>query len=582
MKLGVIDYAFLRMETVEFPSHVAGLMIYQIPEEYDGNFVKALRDNLLKQKRISPPFNMKLRNGGFMPTWPEWEEDDNFDLNFHLRHSALPAPGSQQDLVDLTNRLHARQLDRAHPLWEMYLIEGLEGNRFCVYFKIHHAVVDGVGATKIFENVMSEERDMTKALAIWNPQIQKAERATASTNIFKSVIEPSKKLIKAALSTPEAILSLAAPATGIKKTKAGSIYRGARTMFSRKISSSRAFGFSEILLSEVKSVSKDMGVTVNDIFLAVCSGALGRYMQRNKYPANRDYAAMVPVALPREEGQTSNAISALMIKVHAHIKDPIQRVKLINESAADAKRDFQALSPEVRDTRTFLTQSSMVLVNQLGLADKTPPPISLVISNVPGIQTKRYMMGAELIGSYPMSMLTPGGGLNITVCSYTDKMQFGLLSTPEIAPDIQSVADMIVAEFELLKSALLDSSEQPEPKTKTPAKARRLSRKPAKKAVSKAKTSASTSKQAETPVAKKTTAVKSSAKKTSAKKASVKKTGVKKASAKTISGKTSAKKTNAIKKTAATKGVKSTATAMATASKKPAPTRKTKVSKASQ
>ena len=450
MKLSPLDLLFVRMESVENPAHVASMAIYDIPEDYPGNFVRDLRDRLLDDTDISKPFNLRLKPQGLLPGWNEWEEDVNLDLNFHVRHSALPQPGSMEDLMDLVSRLHGRMLDRSRPLWECYLIEGLEGNRFATYLKTHHAIIDGAGGMAIIENGLTREPDTEQVLALWSPE--QTEKSKASwPGLQNMLMSISGKALKQALAVPQAAFAIFAPSLGLKKTAAGKAFRGGKTMFNRQVNASRSFGIGTLSFQEVRDVGKSLGATVNDIFLASCAGAMCDYMEKNGEPPEPGFSAGVPVALSREGG--NNAIAYIVVGLYPEITDPLERVAAIHESARDAKHDQANLSRTVINTMTLMAQGTQAALGQLGLAEIIPPATGLVISNVPGFREHRYLMGARLSALYPMSVLVHAQGLNITVLSYAGELQYGLLSTPEITPDIQDLADGIEREFKKIKAA---------------------------------------------------------------------------------------------------------------------------------
>jgi len=470
MKLNPLDYLFLRMETAENPAHVAMLAIFESPPGYSGNFVQDLKAQLLDNAAVSRPFNLRLKPQGLLPSWYEWEDDPNFDLHFHLRHSALPRPGGMEDLMELVSRLHARLLDRSRPLWECYLIEGLEGNRFATYTKMHHAIIDGAGGIKILEHGLAKKPNTKQVLALWNPQ-QGSQVKDDWPGLQQLLMSIPGSVLKQALAVPQAAYAIFAPSLGLKKTAAGKPFRGGKSLFNKRVSASRNFGIGVLPLEEVKLVGKSLGATVNDIFLAACAGALCQYMTQKDCPPAADFSAGVPVALAREGG--NNALAYIVVSLYPEITDPLQRVAAISESARDAKHDQAHLSRTVINTMTLMAQGTQAALGQLGLSEVLPPAASLVISNVPGMSETRYLMGAKLTALYPMSVLIHAQGLNITVLSYAGELQYGLLSTPEITPDVQNLADMIKKEFSRIRTAVSKQRKAKTAARKPPAATRR-------------------------------------------------------------------------------------------------------------
>jgi len=450
MKLNPLDYLFLRMETVENPAHVALLAIYETPKAYRGKFVKALYERFLNNAVVSPPFNLRLKPQGMLPGWYEWEEDPNFDLRFHVRHSALPQPGSLSELRDLVSRLHGRMLDRSRPLWECYLIEGLSGRRFATYIKMHHSIIDGAGGMEILENGLTSKPDPDQLLAMWNPRRVQNSRMKWP-GLQRVLFSISTSVLKQAFAIPQAAYAIFAPTLGIKKTAAGKPFRGGKSLFNKRVSANRNFGTGVLSLAEIKKTGKSLGVTVNDIFLSACAGALCRYLQGRDCPPSADFSAGVPVAMARDGG--NNAIAYIVVALHPDIDDPLERLAAISESAKEAKHDQSHLSRTVINTMTLMAQGAQAALGQVGLAEVFPPAASLVISNVPGPAQTRYLMGAKVLALYPLSVLIHAQGLNITALSYAGELQYGLLSTPEITPNVQDLADLIGNEFSRIREA---------------------------------------------------------------------------------------------------------------------------------
>jgi len=253
-------------------------------------------------------------------------------------------------------------------------------------------------------------------------------------------------------------------------------------MIKNRINASRTFGIGNLSLEEVKAAGKSLNATVNDIFLSACSGALCAYMKDRGQPPDDDFSAGVPVAMAREGG--NNAIAYIIVALHPHITDPLQRVAAISESAKDAKHDQANLSRTVINTMTLMAQGTQAALGQVGLAEVLPPATGLVISNVPGMREPRYLMGAKLIALYPMSVLIHAQGLNITVLSYAGELQFGLLSTPEIAPDVQHLADLIGKEFRIIQKAAQKKQGGPRPRPATKKSKKAATTKPRKKSSS--------------------------------------------------------------------------------------------------
>lgn len=446
-RLSALDIAFLQMETPEAPSHVGGLQIFQIPEGYKGSFVADLKARL-EAIPAGEPFNLKLSRKGLPLAWPTWVADKNFDIDFHLRHSALPQPGHMDELMKLVSRLHGRLLDRTRPLWEMYLIEGLEGNRFGIYTKIHHALVDGVGGMRLMDLSLARSPDDADTRALWSDQ-EIEKRVRAKRTLTAGAIKTAKGLIGPLRSLPQALRAIALPG----KTEAAIAFKTSKTVFNGHITASRRFAIQTLPMAETKEIGTILGHTVNDVFLSICATALRRYLSDKGRTPALPLTATVPVSLQVQGStQKGNQISYIAVNLCTDISDPLERMSAIGRSAAAAKRDMSALNHHAVQTLAVVAQSTAALINHFHLSDLLKPPANLVLSNVPGPRTPLYLMGAEMIGSYPMSILMDGQALNITLCSHGNQLDFGILGCRNAMPDIELLADYVGEAFHELRT----------------------------------------------------------------------------------------------------------------------------------
>ena len=446
-RLSALDIAFLQMETPEAPSHVGGLQIFQIPTGYKGAFVADLKARL-EAIPAGEPFNLRLGSKGLPFSFPAWVTDKNFDIDFHLRHSALPQPGHMDELMKLVSRLHARLLDRTRPLWEMYLIEGLEGNRFGIYTKIHHALVDGVGGMRLMDNSLARSADDADTRALWSAaEIRKRERLKLS--MAEGALKTAKGLLAPVRSLPQAAKALFLPGD----TEAAIVFKTSKTVFNGHITASRRFAIQTLPLSETKAIGTALGHTVNDMFLAICAAALRRYLAEKGQTPEHALTATVPVSLQLAGStQQGNQISYIGVNLCTDIEDPLERMAAIGRSAAAAKRDMSALNRSTVQTLAVVAQGTAALINHFHLSSVLKPPANLVLSNVPGPRTALYLMGAEMVGSYPMSILMDGQALNITLCSHGNQLDFGILGCRNAMPDIELLAQYLRDAFEELRA----------------------------------------------------------------------------------------------------------------------------------
>lgn len=449
-RLSPLDIAFLKMETPEAPSHIASLQIFEPPAGYKGSFVADLKADL-ETIPVGAPFNLKLSPKGLPFAFPTWIPDNNFDIDFHLRHSALPKPGRMDQLMKLVSRLHGRLLDRTRPLWEMYLIEGLEGNRFALYTKIHHALVDGVGGMKMIDQSFSRSPDDLEIKAPWAiEQIEK--RIRANRTVTEKAARTAKSVLGPIRALPQVLKAIALPG----KTEAAIAFQTTKTVFNGHITASRRFAIHSLPLAETKEIGKILGHTVNDLFLAISAAALKRYLDEKGMTPALPLTATVPVSLQtKDSNKQGNQISYVAVNLRTDIEDPLDRLKAIGRSAAAAKSDMSALTRDAVQTLAVVAQSTAALINQFRLSEIVKPPANLVISNVPGPRETLYFKGAKLIGYYPLSILMDGQALNITLCSHANQLDFGILGCRSAMPDLESLATYIGDAYNELKAIAL-------------------------------------------------------------------------------------------------------------------------------
>lgn len=447
-RLNLQDAAFLQVETVDCPAHVAGLQILQLPKNYKGNFFREMMMRIDQTVPPAAPFNQKLKSASVsLDVLPSWVEDTNFDLDYHVRYSALPAPGSMDQLMKLVERLHSRLLDRTRPLWECYYIEGLEGNRAAIYFKIHHSCMDGVAAMSILSRVMAPSADTVEVKGIWQAGLPKRDDVPTESNLTDKLLRGYLGVMEQAKSLQQ--LSSTAIKSGLQAIS-GSTRKSPRpftapaTPFNQSITQHRRFGVHTIPLSRIKGMARDLNMTVNDIVLAICAGAIRRYLNDHDKLPVKPIIAMCPVSVrPKDGEQRGNQISMIVTTLATNEPDTITRLKRIHDSASEAKDNLASLSREAATNYALLMNGALLVSNAAGLGNRIAPPANLVISNVPGPRQHLYLMGAELIHNYPMSVLVHGQALNITVTSYADELDFGLLAAREVMPDLDKLTDYI-------------------------------------------------------------------------------------------------------------------------------------------
>ena len=427
--LGPIDQAFLWLERRQQPMHVGGLMLFKIPENADENFVREVAEQFKATTPPVRPFNQRL-DGMF------WNEDDEFDLEHHFRHIALPEPGRIRELLTYVSQEHSALLDRAKPLWECHLIEGIEGNRFALYFKMHHAVIDGIAGMRIAQKSLSSDPTTKAVTPLW--AIKRDKRSKEEAKALANFAETINRLRHQATSVPKVAKELyqAIKASYDKDPDYVSVFQAPRSILNQRVSGSRRFAAQSYSLPRIKAIGKKLGVTINDVVMAMCAGALRTYLlDLNALPA-KPLIAMVPMSLRRDDSDSGNQITMILANLGTHLADPLARVDIIHRSVQNAKDRFCRMTQSEIMAYSALVYSIAGLNLLTGIAPKLQA-FNVVISNVPGPKEPMYWNGALLDGFYPVSIVLDGMALNITLTSYVDRLEFGLIACRKALPSMQ-------------------------------------------------------------------------------------------------------------------------------------------------
>jgi len=452
-RLSIQDRMFLLAETRETPMHVGGLHVFKLPRGASPHFVRKLFDAFRTQPASVPPLNYRLTGDLAGKVLPSWEVVEDVDLDYHVRHSALPDPGGERELGVLVSRLHSTPMDLSRPLWEYHLIEGLAGGRFAVYTKLHHAMVDGAASMRLM-NLATTPADSNRPPFWADQSLRPQEPENGSSTLLgrlPTMLEEEVKslpsLVRGLATTAQTALGIAAP------PDLASMSEAPRTLFNTRVGSQRRVSTYAVSLARLKPIGKATGGTINDVVLAVCSGALRRYLaERDALPAHSLIVA-VPMAMQPEAGAAGgNSVSCLIARLGTDIEDVRERFDVIRRSCSAGKAQLRGM------TRTaamhFATLLSLpVLLSWVPNVDKLIGPTSnLIISNLPGPRERRYFHGARLLAHYPISQVGHGMALNITVLSYAGSLHFGIVACPERVPNAQRLAGHLAAAMEELEA----------------------------------------------------------------------------------------------------------------------------------
>jgi diacylglycerol O-acyltransferase len=428
------DSMFLLVESREHPMHVGGLQLFEPPEGVSGaDFLREIHQAMVAQTDFQETFRKHPGTvlGGVANL--SWAVDDDVDLDYHLRRSALPTPGRVRELLELTSRLHGTPLDRHRPLWEAHLIEGLADGRFAVYVKFHHALIDGVSALKLTQRTLSPDPEDAEVRVPWNLPSRRRSKEPESKSLLRNIgdrmgavagLAPSAfGLARAALLEQQLQLPFGAP----------------RTMFNVPIGGARRVAAQSWPLERIRSVKEATGATVNDVILAMCAGALRFYLIEQDALPDAPLIAMVPVSLRTEDEADSggNMTGVVLCNLATDDHDPARRLDTISTSMRKNKKVFSQL-PRVQQ---LALSASMIAPLGLGavpgFVSTAPPPFNIVISNVPGSRVPLYWRGARLDGNYPFSIALDGQALNITMANNGDNLDFGLVGARGSVPHLQ-------------------------------------------------------------------------------------------------------------------------------------------------
>ncbi len=430
----ITDAVFLLAERRAQPMHVGSLELFRIPDGAGPDWVPELYHRMLESVEVRDLFRRRPeRSLRTLGAWT-WVTDEDVDLEHHVRHSALPRPGRVRELLALTSYLHGMLLDRRRPLWEVHLIEGLEGGRFAIYTKIHHSLADGVSALKLLGDSLALDPDDVVP-PVW---AARPGPSREGSGIDFGALPATALAAAGELVGIGPTLGWRAVETALTRSHQ---IAGAppRTMLNVPITGSRRYAAQSWPLGRIKAVAKGSEATVNDVVLAMCASALRAYLLSFDALPDDPLVAMTPVSL-RDGAQGEdggNAVGAILAGLGTNLGDPGDRLEAVKASMAEGKRSLAGLSSLQATALSALTVAPIALSAVGAVGRFAPPPFNLIISNLPGPRRTRYYNGAILEGLYPLSIPIDGQALNITVTSYRGSLDFGLTGDRRALPHLQ-------------------------------------------------------------------------------------------------------------------------------------------------
>ncbi len=454
--LNLLDLSFVLMETRQTPMHVAGLQTFLPPADAPRDFARQMYEYLRSFPVTAPPFNYRYRGIGPGHLLPVFEEVEKVDLDYHLRHSALPYPGGERELGVLVSRLHSNPMDMERPLWEVHLIEGLHGGRVAMYAKLHHSLADGVAGVGLVN--FSGNPAHSRTPPIWAEERKRKEpRGAVQQGALGILPEALRTQARALPGLLRGLAGSASAALGMKSDPDFvSLAESPRTILNVNVTPQRRVATQATSLARLKAIGEAAGSSVNDVLLAACGAALRRYLlELNELPY-KSLIASIPVALPRDEDQAGgNAISFANVTLGTDLEDARARMDVVKRSSAAGRAYLKQMSGAALINYTVLISTPQMFTRLPGIGSRVPPIYNVIISNVPGPRQKLYFLGAEMEAYYPISALAHGQALNITVMSYAAGLYFGITACPDRVPSVQRVAVYLGEALDELESVFL-------------------------------------------------------------------------------------------------------------------------------
>lgn len=448
-RLTGLDAGFLYLETPTSPMHVASVIVID-PSTMPGGFsIDRVMEMYRERLHLAPPFRRRLVEVPFQLHHPLWIEDPDFDLNWHVRHIAVPAPGGTEELNRLVSHLVAIPLDRSRPLWEAWILDGLENGNVAILTKVHHAAIDGAAGNQIMVamfDLSPEGSDIPPPEHEWEPDEVPTDTQLVGYAASSLARQPLRAL-KAARRTTEVALNIRRKNREPAMTPPPAPFSAPHTSINRPLTSRRTFDTTSLSLPTVKKVKNAFGCTVNDVVLALCAGALRRYFDARDEHLDAPLVAMVPVSV-RTEGAgdaEGNQVSSMLTSLATDVDDPVERLAKISLGMRRAKEQQNLIGADTLQEWVEFAAPAVAglaarLYSRTKISGRHRPLFNLTVSNIPGPPFSLYLAGALVKATYPVGPIFDGGGLNITVMSYLDRMDFGLLACPDVLPDVSIVS----------------------------------------------------------------------------------------------------------------------------------------------
>jgi WS/DGAT/MGAT family acyltransferase len=465
-RLTGLDASFLYMETPTLHMHVAMAAVFDPSTVPDGYSFRRIRQMINDRIPLAPVFQRRLVEVPMRLGHPVWVDDPEFDIDNHLRRAALPSPGGMRELGDFAADVTSRQLHRDRPLWEMWVVEGLEDGKIALVTKMHHSTIDGVSGAELLGVLFDQEPDP----AAPEKGVERQLDSRIPSN-FELISQALVSNVVRPFEIPRMLWRTGSAVAGVRRVRQSGSGKAAlplsapRTSINVAVHARRRVAFAAASLADAKKLKNAQGTTVNDVVLAMCAGALRTYLLAGDELPDSPLVSVVPVSVTPEvaELKGSNKVSAMFVQLPCELDDPLERLQAIHEGTKGAKEEHQALgATTLQNWAEHATPNLFAVAARLytgmKLADRHRPVANLVISNVPGPDFPLYMAGAQMLGMFPLGPVMDGMGLNITIMSYRGVLYWGLAADARAVPRLWDIAAAVPrALTELLKAAGLES-----------------------------------------------------------------------------------------------------------------------------
>jgi diacylglycerol O-acyltransferase len=459
-----VDAAWLLMETQDTPMHVGVLAIMKKPARAPADFMVDLVAQLRESTQVNAPWNCRFSGGGGLSLIPRWIEVSKPDLDYHLRHLALPEPGGERELGIMVSRLHSNALDRSRPLWEFHVIEGLERNRFAFYLKVHHALVDNISGLPLFMTMLSSSSKHRNMPPVWS--LEDNDHTSGAVDLdaeelWTQLREGVPRALESTVSVGKAALGMVQSVFTPGKDGSFLFPAGApRSTLNRRINSQRRFATQHFESKRIAALATSTDSTVNEILTYLCSTSLRRFFKEYNALPEDSLVGVVPVSLQeRDERNPGNAIATIRIDLSTDLGNPLARLTAIKHSMQSVRADRESL-PESAASTYALVRSMPVIINQLPVVGRLVPPLfNLSTSAVPGPDQPMFFNGARLEAVYPMSQLMQCSALSVDCVDYAGTLNIGFTGARDTLPHLQRLAVYVGQALDDLEELVEEESE---------------------------------------------------------------------------------------------------------------------------